>query len=292
MTVANNNNLSYLGVVAKNPPNLIQALRNPLAADYQYLIGTLWVNTAGNQAFILTFIAGQVATWTEIGAGMGVVAQLTADNAVAAIPVGGNLNLLGTANQIHTVAGGATVTISLPAAITAPGSLTTTTTLAAGTTVTAGTGITATTGNIVATAGNINATVGSMSAGTTVTAGTGITATTGAITATNGNLVFGTAGNKVISTSVATTTVAGANSFGSVTLVGGTATVATSAVTANSLIVLWRQSIGATGANPVGELYVSTIMAGVSFQIHAGTTASVTTDVATDVSVVGWMIIN
>lgn len=125
-----------------------------------------------------------------------------------------------------------------------------------------------------------------------VTATTSLTATLGAITATNGNLVFGTAGNKILSTSVASTITAGANSFGTVTLVGGTATVSTTAVTANSIIMLTRMSIGATGAAPIGMLSVGTVVAATSFDINAATTATASTPVATDVSVVGWMIIN
>lgn len=125
-----------------------------------------------------------------------------------------------------------------------------------------------------------------------IAATTTVTATLGAITATNGNLVLGTAGNKIISSSVASTTTAGANSFGTVTLVNGTATISTTAVTASSIIILTRQSIGATGANPIGLLTVGTIVAGVSFVINAATTATANTNVTTDVSVVGWMIIN
>ncbi len=81
-----------------------------------------------------------------------------------------------------------------------------------------------------------------------------MTATLGNITATNGNIVRGTAGNKDIYTSVASTTTAGANSAGTVTLVGGTATVSTTAVTAASQIRLYRQGIGATGAAALGFL--------------------------------------
>ena len=107
-----------------------------------------------------------------------------------------------------------------------------------------------------------------------------------------GNLTFSDSGNKIISSNVGTTTTAGANSFGSVTLVGGTATVSTTSVTANSLIFIWRQSIGATGANPLGLLTVGTITASTSFVINAVLTATATTLVASDVSVVGWMIVN
>lgn len=174
-------------------------------------------------------------------------------------------SVLGTANQVTVNTLANVATVSLPSAITTPGSLTTTTTLAAGT---------------------------SFSAGTTMTAGTGITSTSGNITATNGNLVLGTAGNKIVSTSVGSGTSAGANSFGTVTLTGGTATVATTAVTASSIIMLTRQSPGATGANPLGMISVGTITPSTSFVINALTTADSSTNVATDVSVVGWMIIN
>lgn len=133
---------------------------------------------------------------------------------------------------------------------------------------------------------------GSPSVSGSLTAATTITATLGDITATNGNFIFGTAGNKIVSTSVATTTAAGANSFGSVTLVGGTATVSTTAVTANSLIVIWRQSVGATGAAALGQLSVGTIVAATSFDINAWSAADATALQASDVSVIGWMIIN
>jgi hypothetical protein len=125
-----------------------------------------------------------------------------------------------------------------------------------------------------------------------VTAGTTLTATLGAITATNGNLVLGTAGNKILSTSVASTITAGANSFGKVTLVGGTATVSTTAVTASSIIFMTRQGVGATGAAALGELSVGTISAGASFIINAWSSTDATSLQASDVSSIGWMIVN
>lgn len=125
-----------------------------------------------------------------------------------------------------------------------------------------------------------------------VVAGTTVTATLGAVTATNGNVVLGTAGNKIMSTSVGAAAAAGANSFGKVTLVAGTVVVATTAVTANSIIMLTRQGIGATGAAALGMLSVGTIVAATSFVINSLTTADATTPLATDVSSIGWMIIN
>jgi len=115
-----------------------------------------------------------------------------------------------------------------------------------------------------------------------VTAGTTLTATLGAITATNGNLVLGTAGNKILSTSVGTTIAAGANSFGTVPLVGGTIVVSTTSVTANSIILLTAQNLGTVVAP--SALTVSARSAGVSFTILASQ--------ATDTSTIGWEIIN
>lgn len=133
---------------------------------------------------------------------------------------------------------------------------------------------------------------GALNATTSITAGTTLTATLGAITATNGNLVLNTAGNKIVSTSVGSTSTAGANSFGTVTLVNGTVTVSTTAVTASSIIILTRQSVGTTGANDLGILSVGTIVAATSFDINAWTVTNATALQADDQSVIGWMIIN
>jgi hypothetical protein len=120
-----------------------------------------------------------------------------------------------------------------------------------------------------------------------------IAATLGNITATNGNVVLGTAGNKLVSTSVGSTTAAGANSFGTVALVSGTATVATTAVTASSIIFLTRLiPAGTSGTGAIGMISVGTITAGTSFVINALTTADLATVVTNDISTIGWMIVN
>lgn len=132
---------------------------------------------------------------------------------------------------------------------------------------------------------------GAFNAGT-VTAVTTLTATLGNITATNGNIVRGTAGNKDVYSSVATTTTAGANSAGTVTLVAGEAIVATTAVTTNSQIRIYRQGVGATGAAALGILSILTRTNGVSFTIRAVQPADATAAQAADVSVVAWEIVN
>ncbi len=194
----------------------------------------------------------------------------------------GLCTMAGTANQITTTGGLNTLTFSIPSSFIAPGSIVATTTIASTTTMTAGTGFTVTTGNAVVSTGNITATLGSVAAGTTVTAGTSITATLGAITATNGNVVLGTAGNKILSTSVASTTTAGANSFGKVSLSSGAAVVNTTAALTNSIIILTTQALG-TVATPMA-IAVTARSNGSSFTI--------TSEDATDTSSIGWMIIN
>lgn len=119
-----------------------------------------------------------------------------------------------------------------------------------------------------------------------------ITATLGNITATNGNIVRGTAGNKDVYTSVATTIAAGANSAGTVTLVAGEAVVSTTAVTTASQIRIYRQGVGATGAAALGILSILTRVAGASFTIRAVQPADATAAQAADVSVIGWEIVN
>ena len=242
-----------------NPLPII-ANRAPRTTDVGYPIGQPWIYK-NNGGYELIGVSQGIANW-----------QATSGS-------GSVVSIAGTANQITVTNSSGSVTLSFPSAITAPGSILATTSVASTTTMTAGTGLTATTGNIVATAGAVNA-------------GTSMTATSGNITATNGNLVLGTAGNKLVYSSVASTTTAGANSAGRVTLVAGTATVSTTAVTANSLIRLTRQSIGSTGAAALGLLSVGTISAGVSFIISALNPANATALATTDVSEIFWEIVN
>lgn len=220
--------------------------------------------------------------------------EFTADSGTA-IPAAGNINLVGGAG-IVTSASGDTVTFALTGGGTAIDSFVPD----AGTNPvvpTAGGAVTmAGTANQITTTGGTNSLTfsvpttfiapGSIASTSTITAATSLTSTLGNITATNGNLVLGTAGNKL---SIAT----GANaSTGTATLVGGTLTVNTSAVTASSLVHIWRQSIGATGAAALGQLTVGTITAGTSFVINAVQAADATALQASDVSVIGWMIVN
>jgi hypothetical protein len=89
-----------------------------------------------------------------------------------------------------------------------------------------------------------------------------------------GSLILGTAGNKLRITT-------GANaSAGTATLVAGTITIATTAVTAVSLIMITVQEAGIL----TGVVRVSARVAATNFTI--------TSSIATDTATVAWFIIN
>lgn len=247
-----------------------------------YPVGQGWLNSVSGAIWE----KNALGTWVEQTAAAGPLLALATGAGTAVPTAAGVVTIAGTANQIASTATGNTVTLALagpyaPATYTAHGVL-------------IGEGA----GPIVATTPG---TTGQLLTGATgadpafssnVSVPGFVTAGAGNITATDGNLVLGTTGNKLVSTSVGTTPAAGFSSIGSATLVGGTITISTASVTAASLIIIWRQSVGATGANALGMLAVGTITPGTSFVINANTTANATTLVATDVSVVGYFIIN
>ena len=109
-----------------------------------------------------------------------------------------------------------------------------------------------------------------------IEATTTLTATLGDITATDGNLVLGTAGNKIEIADGADA------SIGTATLVAGTVTVSTTAITASSKVFVTVAALG-TVAAPQAML-VDAIVAGTSFDITSAD--------ATDTSDVNWLIIN
>lgn len=140
------NKVSFLygGGQCVNPCNVIVNNVAPSTNNTESPIGTIYVNSATSTLYICvanTGPAGSV-TWEQIGLSTGTVATLTGGSGGAIAPSAGNINLLGTANQITTTGSGSTITWSLPSALTAPGSVTATTT------------VTATLGNITATNGN------------------------------------------------------------------------------------------------------------------------------------------
>lgn len=109
------------------PPPIIAA-RAPTTSDYQYPLGQEWVDSVGQNAYILVNVASNVATWAEQGGVSGPVDTLTGDSGGAIGPTGGTIIVAGTANQIATIGSGHTITWSLigpytPATYTAHGVL-------------------------------------------------------------------------------------------------------------------------------------------------------------------------
>lgn len=240
----------YLGVRAILPPDLQVATRPPTSADKAYVRGTLWLDRTASTSWMWP----GSGNWIALGSGTtGAIVTLTGGSGGALSPTAGNINLLGTANQITSTGSGSTITFSLPAAITAPGSLTTTTTLASGTT---------------------------LSAGTSLTAGTTITATAGDITATLGNVIINGAAKQLRVHGGAAT-----DFIGTSTLASGTSgAIANTNIAATDRIFIQRTA--ANASTTLGELSY-TISAGASFTINAlilGTPGSVQTGDASSVA--------
>jgi len=230
----------YLGVRAAQPPNVQLALINPTTQN-DFVKGDIWLNTV-----LATSFMWSGAVWIAMGSGAtGGVVTLTGDSGGPISPVAGNIDILGTTDEIEIAGTAGTLTASLSATLVLPGTLTVAgTTLinasgAAATTIgTGGTGVV----NIGNATGNTDVT-GALAATTTLSAGTGITSTLGDITATDGDLVLGTAGNKLIITK-------GANASNglSAAMAGspGAVTVATTACSATANVFYVRATTGGT----------------------------------------------
>lgn len=258
------------------PYQIFQGWNNKLTdATFIYLGGGIWV-TIASIAGAVTQISGNTGVAIPVGGnvnvvgagtlsfagsgstltgtitpGTGLISTLTGDSGGARSPTAGNMNLLGTVNQITVTGAASTLTWSISATFIAPGSIASTSTI------TAATGLTVTSG------------------GATVTAGD-ITATAGNLIATVGNLDLNGAASK-ININVAT----GASASAGVTaaMTGGAVTVTSSAVTANSIIMYARKTLG-------------TAMGNVSITAQAGGSFTLTSDEGTETSTFNWWLIN
>lgn len=234
------------------------------------------INILGSRA--LSF-AGSGSTLTgSITPGTDLVATIAGNSGGALSPTAGAMSIVGS-GALAFAGAGSTLT----------GSITPGTALVSTLTGGSGGALSPTAGNlsILGTANEITST----GAGSTITlslpaaittpgsltATTTLTATLGAITATNGNLVLNTAGNKI---NVAVGANASAGVSGAMTL--GVVTVATTAVTANSLVFVQPAVLGTVTAPQAG--YVDNIVAGTSFRINSAD--------LTDTSVWNWWLIN
>lgn len=112
------NPLSYLGVRAKRPPNIITAQRAPTATDTEYDIGTIWIDQNASLSYQLIVITAGTPTWGVLSPGASDV-----DTINSLPPVAGNIIIDGGTN-VTDVNAGNTVTLNLDPAITLATSVT------------------------------------------------------------------------------------------------------------------------------------------------------------------------
>lgn len=187
--------------------------RNPVSTDVGYRDGQIIVNTTLNTAWILGSVAAGAATWIAMGSGAsGGVVTVTGTSGGALTPSAGNINVIGTANQVQFVGSGSTLTASLIGPYT-PGTYT-----AHGVLIGEGTS------SIVATTPGTNGQVllgstGADPAFGTLTTSTGLAFTTGAaslalnVKSGGYNVNIASAGVPLVAQNSYTVTAAGATSF-------------------------------------------------------------------------------
>lgn len=101
------NPLSYLGVQAVTPPQLVKHARAPTTEDYKnFRIGAIWVDTSSEDAYMLTDLSQNVATWVLIGGTSGAVERfLVSSGTSPVIPDASNQITLTDGNAIAYTGG-------------------------------------------------------------------------------------------------------------------------------------------------------------------------------------------
>ena len=91
--------------------------RPPTSTDVQYPLGKRWIDTNAHTSYELdgfSTSAGIVsAIWTLLGTAGGALNTLTGDTGGAVTPSAGNINIVGTANEITSTGSGSTITLAL-----------------------------------------------------------------------------------------------------------------------------------------------------------------------------------
>ena len=190
-----------------NPP--IVSLRTPTTTDWAP-IGSLWIYTTGNAAYVLVSIVANVATWNllEAGGSSGIFSSLTVTPGPISLTGTTSINITGAG--VTTIGTGGTGAVNIGNAtgnVAVTGKLTASTGLAATTggitaTGTSGVNISGAAVTTINTGGtgalNLGNATGNTSVTGSLTTTTTLTATLGAITATNGDFVAGTAAKGII----------------------------------------------------------------------------------------------
>ncbi len=120
------NPLSYQGVTAGNPPNLIKLKRAPTTADSKnFNIGDFWLDTTARILYQLVSLANDVAVWDEVSTPAGVGTVFFDTDAGTAQDLIQRIIMAGGSN-INTSGAGNTVTFNLDNTVTISGTFTTT----------------------------------------------------------------------------------------------------------------------------------------------------------------------
>ncbi len=191
--VTGTNSLSYMGVQATTPPQLVIYNRNPTSNDYaEFEVGTLWItSTTPQEIWMLTDKKLHVSTWSQLSSPSTTINSIIAGDDITVLnPTGPDVTvgITNGANGQLLIGGGSAATwanlTSLDGSVTitnAANSIDLSTGGGSG----VFTSVTATTGDITATLGNLNIPAGSVTFGA-LTNGVLQTNATGVVSATNG----------------------------------------------------------------------------------------------------------
>lgn len=118
----------YGGGQVPNPANVKLVTSAPSTSNVDSSIGTLAIIPSSGAAYLCVKNTGVTVTWEQLGLSTGSVGSLTGTSGGAVTPTAGNINILGTANQIVFTGSGSTLTASFsgpytPATFTAHGVL-------------------------------------------------------------------------------------------------------------------------------------------------------------------------
>jgi len=253
---------------------MIIAGRDPSdTTDAQYAAGYTWLSSldqggSGNM-FVQSGNSAGLPNWTAVTAGAGGTLNTLSDGTTTVLPSGGNIDLIGTANQIVVTSSAPAhqLTFTLPSSIIAPGSLTVTTSLTV-------TGAVILNGGVTVVGGLATDTLTSTGATTLATTGASIS-TFGNTTGTSG-LTLSVGTNNFVQEGAATSTtwISKGQTTGT-TLIGGSAqtgaiTVGSSSGAVNSVLIA-----NGSGSTTVSLANVTTAGATVNIMEGANTVANV-----------------
>ena len=129
--------MSFYGTpigLGKVPLSPIKAQRDPSSLDVGYDIGQSWVNELNNTFWALTSYSSGAANWEDLSASTsGLVATLTGDTGGARSPTAGNINIVGTTNQMQVTGSGSTLTVGFTNDVLFPNDVTVSGAFGAGT---------------------------------------------------------------------------------------------------------------------------------------------------------------